>query len=1582
MPNSRWKCLRGAPGGYPAVQQHFKQHPPSPEQETKLSFELARATVGLYHHAEPAPSRGRCPAPRADVKTALEDASLGRRGAKGCHVPPPPPPLSVAKHSEAQVLLDAALLLSSLTNCDRMEGEGESDHSRGADSAPMMDLAAGSWDIPSINSDGDHHDWFVGGGSLEAAPSGDLAMYSDNDSTAASGGYPEDQYREGMWSASESFDLSDRSDDTSDSGSTSYYSDGYSYSYSGVSESSDGGYSDTEASTAATLTDIPGSGSSTSGAAISSGRGGGSEHAPMHSVQSERAMHGHRGHELHAAADTLGPEVHLRHGRTREPRETVAAYRSAHPPAQWHDPVAPAPAAAPAGVTAAPAAALAVAEAPPVAAALLLPQHSLRADTAAVDPSATHARVRAARPLHPHSSEKHSRLQHPFGQQPPIPRDLHQPESLAGRPVQKERVAQTIKDLIETVASRDRSTRATEMVWLCAQTLLRDESYVFEERPVAFAGERGVFREAPKVRRPFHRNGDKWQNSGGKKGSTVWTAKDTSHEIMRCSYGKIKRVAGPDLRYHEYSFTKGAAEAAEASHLLDRRLFVCVPSDTRRQMTRVKPQGKVAADTGGKDPDQFSTSEIDEALARLDEQAMQTREISMTAVVDLLEQYGQPAMANCNPSRHRRPDVMIKAGKRIFVERGLSRRRTQLMVSANGKTAEQWINSGGKNAVVVLKASDQRVHRRSGTIKPRFVSGDNEQVDLRYHQYTLETAGGAKRGTETVTLYHVFGATKYRGRRKPSMTKHDREQALLPVKDDRPEKRRATPSAKASLAVASIAAVLALVAYSGVGPSLSLSDDAVCPVGYFASNPKARTACTPCRDCSAQALGTVRACTASADTTCEDTWRWEAEYTVATPARWINFDTGISRALHLPQMAAIWQSESSLYAFGGASDMSKVKLSHERLAAGEQCTTDNIGVSDILWRFDASAGWMLLQRSTNDGRVWPRRRYAATSWSLDSHGLLYSGEFEFCHHEDYDGSGSYFPAPDITWNTPTWCVDCGVGFSALYAKCPTRMGSCDWNCTAVVAQVIQNSDQAPVNRDLHNEAAAAVFRCMLDASSPKPQKEPFSHKLSDGILGPNAHLYFVPPDSLYLAVPGRLRTTTTPSWKLLGGSDMWQHWSAAQLSSAFADGYSQSSCDDHGASSASCVWPLPRSRAQAWTLDGMAYMFSGLLSIVDGSFENAEKMTLLHNDLWRFDADSGSEVATRVAACGSNIQRPSIIRPSRPYPGPRFGAATWVHEQGGWMFGGIGRRYSSYRGFEYGDNCNLDDIVGSTAVTNMCDVWQLTPGEGFRLVAACERDLPELNDAGLVPSTIVPAGGGPDAGLFTTAWVGPTLAPGAGQSPGPDGQSLWLFGGITSCAAFNGVGPAGTLLKEYTGSLSRNVTMCNLVEPLHQVNIALVGNGFPNQPCTADLWRFDLSSESWTQQQQRPLPRPGAHGSAGWPTARCGAHALSGKPDHENTASATILGGWAGPGGGECEAWASCDAFHEPGIRTPRQQEGNPEINNAYDAGYSAPPTADDECAFKSFESTAFPADALPSRVNRMRAATCMPLTEIWRWRA
>ena len=136
-------------------------------------------------------------------------------------------------------------------------------------------------------------------------------------------------------------------------------------------------------------------------------------------------------------------------------------------------------------------------------------------------------------------------------------------------------VAQLIKDFIEAVESRERkSSAARENVWKLASALLKEEQHAFESRPKAFEGEWGVFREAPKQRRPYNIGRDKWQNSGGKKGSTLWTA-NTDVGIMRCCYGKVTRVHGDDLRYHEYSFTP---ESKEPAHVLDRRLFVCLGS--------------------------------------------------------------------------------------------------------------------------------------------------------------------------------------------------------------------------------------------------------------------------------------------------------------------------------------------------------------------------------------------------------------------------------------------------------------------------------------------------------------------------------------------------------------------------------------------------------------------------------------------------------------------------------------------------------------------------------------------------------------------------------------------------------------------------------------------------------------------------------------------------------------------------------------------------------------------------------------------------------------------------------------------
>ena len=77
--------------------------------------------------------------------------------------------------------------------------------------------------------------------------------------------------------------------------------------------------------------------------------------------------------------------------------------------------------------------------------------------------------------------------------------------------------------------------------------LLRESGdYKFKERPWALEADRGVFREDIKVRREYAPGRDKWQNSGGKKGSTVWPAGEDAR--VRCQYGKITRQGQAPLR--------------------------------------------------------------------------------------------------------------------------------------------------------------------------------------------------------------------------------------------------------------------------------------------------------------------------------------------------------------------------------------------------------------------------------------------------------------------------------------------------------------------------------------------------------------------------------------------------------------------------------------------------------------------------------------------------------------------------------------------------------------------------------------------------------------------------------------------------------------------------------------------------------------------------------------------------------------------------------------------------------------------------------------------------------------------------
>lgn len=1199
--------------------------------------------------------------------------------------------------------------------------------------------------------------------------------------------------------------------------------------------------------------------------------------------------------------------------------------------------------------------------------------------------------------------------------QRPRPTPLPQPCTSTPEPRNQQNVAATttMNLLIDTVERRDRTVEATNAVWECAQSLLREDTYVFDQRPMVCACDRGVFREAPKVRRPFAVGRNKWQNSGGKKGSTVWVS-DTGKNIMRCSYGKVQRAHGPDLRYQEYTFTDDSEEPA---HLRQRTLYVVV----RNVATAGRKKTNVIETKGGKDPDQFSTPEVEEWIAHFDRQAAQMRDISVDAVATLLSEYDQPAMCDCNPVRHRRPLVRTDNERRIFVEVGSSKRRTKRSDAIN---ADQWVNSGGKNAVVVVETSSGlRLHRRAGFIKSR--SAESGAMIQHYHQYRLEDASSSERSLSSVTLYHVCGSREHK---KPKVHKRKGVDPVLAGADltaGRAAKRQTTASAKVSSAMAMSLVLLAVLMFSGVRSGVFVvSGDAACPQGYYS---EARAPCRPCTDCSAHGLTTVAACTASRNAACSaPQWGWRTVASPASPSHWIDPDSGKSHSLHLPQMAAAWQSGSSLYAFGGSSDVTKVQLSHEEMAAGEECTTDAIGVSDDLWHFANSAGWTRVPHTSDDGGVWPRRRYAATSWSLAGSGLMFSGQFEFCRHKDYE----MYEEPGVEIASPVWCAECRDYFPALAAKCPTQMKHCDWNCTVAMAHVLQKYGSAVNNTGL-NPDAAAVFSCFLDG---EPTNQQFiASMISSAIDKANSHLYFAPPDSLYLAVSTSTfsdqkdAAVPVPSWTLLGGSDAWQGWTATQLGAAVANGFSRTpSCDGGGSEPATCMWPLPRARAQSWTVGGVAYMFSGLASfVVDGSYSHSQTMPLLLNDLWAFDVNNVSRsttnkgLAVRIAACSTTIEDPSTMPPLRqasggktgpprnsvPYPGPRFDAATWGHEQSGFLFGGVGRRVSVFRGLQYGDNCNVDDITAGI-VTNLCDMWKFTQGVGFTLLAACARDLPDLLLAGLEPATVVPMDSGPTAGIMATSWVSPT--PWADHISGADhgasetvALSLWMFGGVTSCSPFNGVGPAGTVMPAYEDDATAfdNLTTCDLYSTKRSLEVAVVGAGFPDQLCSADLWRFDLSTEAWVAH---PRPHEAVYGVE-WPAATCGASSYLDGPGSDaqhgtdsflataTGQTATLVGGWTGPGGGECEAWTGpgCSSHlvpspkeAQPGKTTPLQRNT---WDNAYDPDYidgeegqlGVPPN---RCRFKSFESQQFSSQDFPPRTRRMRAATCTPLTESWRW--
>ena len=645
--------------------------------------------------------------------------------------------------------------------------------------------------------------------------------------------------------------------------------------------------------------------------------------------------------------------------------------------------------------------------------------------------------------------------------------------------------------------------------------------------------------------------------------------------------------------------------------------------------------------------------------------------------------------------------------------------------------------------------------------------------------------------------------------------------------------------------------------------------------------------------------------------------------------------------LHLPQLSATWTvgTEAAVYSFGGSSSADASKISNERRDSGEQCTVQAIGISDELWYF-SSGNWRLVKR-TEEGeqklpRLWPRARYASTSWSVgDGHGqgLFFSGEFEYCSKRDYLGGSG----------TP------------------------------------------PETTDM-----------------------------------------FLAPDSLFLFTPASHERPA--EWTLLGGRDSWNRVPLLDLATALQQGYLSQTypCGMPGDELRECAWPLPRAYSQGWTLSGKVYMFSGLYTTVDQSFQEARRRSSMLNDLWQISilpASNGEKQhmsIARVAACATVIDKPGVVpnidyggaHNKRDYPGPRFSAATWnvpaslgslsaraTDTDSGWLFGGVGRLISDLLGGDlvpeggWPDGprsvCNTDEITaGYGAVRNLCDLWVFVPGDGFRLVQACNVDVPWARSFMSADFSVVSKSVAPTAGIFATTWVGEL-------------SSLWMFGGLTGCSRFDGIGPDGAIIPEWEqsrneswGSLLQNMTMCDLAMrgPPPTANtsgsnewlypLAAFPGSHIDQPCTADMWRFSLVSETWV----RVAPDTSVHSTSSetgnpalWPHPRCGAAVLPSPSTRKDVVQTSLadggsgdsvhgfgqffVGGWGGSSSGECEEWPSIS--------------NTDALNSTVSTEHCDGSSGVEACpVFKGFLSADVPSQ--PASTQRTFVAQCRPMTEVW----
>eukprot|EP01043_Picozoa_sp_COSAG02_P026960 COSAG02_NODE_1568_length_11897_cov_632.076454_11_plen_585_part_00 len=327
----------------------------------------------------------------------------------------------------------------------------------------------------------------------------------------------------------------------------------------------------------------------------------------------------------------------------------------------------------------------------------------------------------------------------------------------------------------------------------------------------------GVFREQTKVRRPrssLAHGIDRWENSGGRKGSTVWPA---DAPRLRCQYGKVTRDGRPPLKYHEYTFIQPQEPGDPNSHLppmvLQRHLYMVLTAAGRKDMSQKRsslndePNGATPSQQQATpQPHQFNLHNSKKGPALLldgnikpvvsikklpalaaAEASASDGALTLDVVTTLMLEVASQRDAVIGRGR---PRLLGEKFCPIAIEIGPSCRRFRRTEA--GKAApmmDRWVNAGGKRAVVIAKSTQEGappLQRRNGKIiRPNL-------PELRYHQFNL---GSGARTAETITVYHIFSPlgvqaaapTVGRSQKSPTEANHSDDAEALTNSEDESE---------------------------------------------------------------------------------------------------------------------------------------------------------------------------------------------------------------------------------------------------------------------------------------------------------------------------------------------------------------------------------------------------------------------------------------------------------------------------------------------------------------------------------------------------------------------------------------------------------------------------------------------------------------------------------------------------------------------------------------------------------------------------------------------------------------------------